>query len=112
VARAKGVRSDEETRQLNARIEQLTAVLEGINGEHSMLLEQAGGFALLLLRAANVHSATAKLSWRRCGRCTSLCPAHAWTPAAHHQLMGRQWCLHSRVALPALRMQLPGAPCS
>ena len=42
VARARGVRSDEETRQLNARIQQLTGVLEGVNGEHLMLLEQVG----------------------------------------------------------------------
>ena len=40
VARAGGVRSEEETRALNARIEKLTAVLEGVNNEHSMLLEQ------------------------------------------------------------------------
>ncbi len=42
VARAGGVRSEEETRALNARIEKLTAILEGVNGEHSMLLEQVG----------------------------------------------------------------------
>eukprot|EP00195_Chlamydomonas_chlamydogama_P009299 CAMPEP_0202915398 /NCGR_PEP_ID=MMETSP1392-20130828/65575_1 /ASSEMBLY_ACC=CAM_ASM_000868 /TAXON_ID=225041 /ORGANISM="Chlamydomonas chlamydogama, Strain SAG 11-48b" /LENGTH=937 /DNA_ID=CAMNT_0049607407 /DNA_START=168 /DNA_END=2981 /DNA_ORIENTATION=- len=40
VARAGGVRSEEETRALNARIEKLTSVLEGVNTEHSMLLEQ------------------------------------------------------------------------
>lgn len=40
VARAQGVRSDEETRALTARIERLTQVLEGVNAEHSMLLEQ------------------------------------------------------------------------
>ena len=40
VARAGGVRSEEETRALNARIEKLAGVLEGVNGEHSMLLEQ------------------------------------------------------------------------
>lgn len=40
VARAKGVRSDEETKQLNLRIQQLASLLEGVNGEHLMLLEQ------------------------------------------------------------------------
>jgi hypothetical protein len=40
VARAGGVRSEEETRALNTRIEKLASVLEGVNGEHSMLLEQ------------------------------------------------------------------------
>ncbi|KAG2422661.1 hypothetical protein HXX76_015898 [Chlamydomonas incerta] len=40
VARAGGVRSEEETRALNARIEKLTAILEGVNAEYSMLLEQ------------------------------------------------------------------------
>ena len=40
VARAGGVRSEEETRVLNARIEKLTQVLEGVNAEHGMLLEQ------------------------------------------------------------------------
>lgn len=40
VARAGGVRSEEETRSLNARIEKLTVVLEGVNAEHSMLMEQ------------------------------------------------------------------------
>ncbi|KAG2493473.1 hypothetical protein HYH03_008290 [Edaphochlamys debaryana] len=40
VARAGGVRSEEETRALNARIEKLTGILEGVNAEHSMLLEQ------------------------------------------------------------------------
>ncbi|PNH02795.1 Coiled-coil domain-containing protein 39 [Tetrabaena socialis] len=40
VARAGGMRSEEETRALNTRIEKLTSILEGINQEHSMLLEQ------------------------------------------------------------------------
>ena len=40
VARAGGVRTEEETRVLNARIEKLAAILEGVNTEHSMLLEQ------------------------------------------------------------------------
>ncbi|GFR48534.1 hypothetical protein Agub_g10430 [Astrephomene gubernaculifera] len=40
VARAGGVRSEEETRALNARIEKLTGILESVNQEHSMLLEQ------------------------------------------------------------------------
>ena len=40
VARAGGVRSDEEVRALNARIAKLTSVLEEVNSEHSMLLEQ------------------------------------------------------------------------
>ncbi|KAF5827559.1 coiled-coil domain-containing protein 39 [Dunaliella salina] len=40
VARAGGVRSDEEVRALNARISKLTGVLEKVNAEHSMLLEQ------------------------------------------------------------------------
>lgn len=34
------MRSEEETRALNARIEKLTAILEGVNAEYSMLLEQ------------------------------------------------------------------------
>jgi len=40
VARAKGERSDEETRALNARIKGLTTQLEGVNAQHSMLLAQ------------------------------------------------------------------------
>mmetsp|Transcript_9124 Transcript_9124/g.17160 ORF Transcript_9124/g.17160 Transcript_9124/m.17160 type:complete len:907 (-) Transcript_9124:51-2771(-) len=40
VSRAKGVRSEEETRALNARIEKLTAILEGVNAEHGTLLQQ------------------------------------------------------------------------
>ncbi len=40
VARAGGVRSDEEARALNARISKLTGVLEKVNAEHAMLLEQ------------------------------------------------------------------------
>jgi len=40
VARAGGVRSDEEVKALNARISKLTGVLEKVNAEHSMLLEQ------------------------------------------------------------------------
>lgn len=38
-----GVRSEEEARALNARIAKLTTTLEGVNAEHSMLLEQVGG---------------------------------------------------------------------
>jgi hypothetical protein len=38
-----GVRSEEESRALHARIEKLTTILEGVNTEHSMLLEQVGG---------------------------------------------------------------------
>ena len=40
VARAGGVRSEEETRALNARIEKLTIVLESVNSENGMLLDQ------------------------------------------------------------------------
>lgn len=40
MARAQGVRSEEETRALNSRIEKLTSVLEVVNSEHSMLLKQ------------------------------------------------------------------------
>ena len=36
------MRSEEETRALNARIEKLTQLLEGVNHEYSMLLEQVG----------------------------------------------------------------------
>ena len=32
--------SEDETKVLNARIEKLTAILEGVNVEHGMLLEQ------------------------------------------------------------------------
>lgn len=40
IARAGGHRSDDEARVLNGRIEKLTEILEGVNVEHSMLLEQ------------------------------------------------------------------------
>lgn len=40
IARAGGHRSDDEARALNARIAKLTEILEGVNAEHSMLLEQ------------------------------------------------------------------------
>ena len=40
VARASGVRSDEETKKLNAKIIKLTEVLDGVNAEHSMLTAQ------------------------------------------------------------------------
>ncbi|GAX79427.1 hypothetical protein CEUSTIGMA_g6868.t1 [Chlamydomonas eustigma] len=40
VARAGGHRTEDETRLLNARIEKLTGILEGVNAEHGMLLEQ------------------------------------------------------------------------
>ena len=40
VARASGVRSDEETKKLNAKIAKLTEVLDGVNAEHSMLTAQ------------------------------------------------------------------------
>jgi hypothetical protein len=42
IARVGGHRSDDEARALNARIAKLTEVLEGVNTEHSMLLEQVG----------------------------------------------------------------------
>jgi hypothetical protein len=61
VARAKGVRSDEETKQLNMRIQQLTGMLEGVNAEHLMLLEQvgtAGGRSRAAAQAAVVQSTT------------------------------------------------------
>lgn len=40
VARAAGTRSDEETKQLNAKIAKLTEALEGVNAEHAMLTAQ------------------------------------------------------------------------
>ena len=40
VARAAGVRTDEETKHLNAKIAKLTEVLDGANAEHAMLLAQ------------------------------------------------------------------------
>ena len=40
VARASGVRSDEETKKLNAKIAKLTQVLDGVNAEHTMLASQ------------------------------------------------------------------------
>ena len=40
VARASGVRSDEETKKLNAKIAKLTQVLDGVNSEHTMLAAQ------------------------------------------------------------------------
>lgn len=40
VARASGVRSDEETKKLNAKIAKLTQVLDGVNAEHAMLAAQ------------------------------------------------------------------------
>ncbi|MEW5311178.1 MAG: hypothetical protein WDW38_002914 [Sanguina aurantia] len=55
VARAGGVRSEEETRSLNARIGKLTAVLEGVNAEHSMLMEQVKHAQEDLLTARRAH---------------------------------------------------------
>ena len=40
VSRAAGTRSDEETKQLNAKIAKLTEVLDGVNAEHAMLSSQ------------------------------------------------------------------------
>ena len=40
VSRAKGERSDEETRALNIKIDGLTQQLEGVNAQHSMLQAQ------------------------------------------------------------------------
>lgn len=40
VARASGLRSDEETKKLNAKIAKLTQVLDGVNSEHTMLAAQ------------------------------------------------------------------------
>ncbi|KAJ9515479.1 hypothetical protein QJQ45_016481 [Haematococcus lacustris] len=57
VARAGGVRSEEESRALHARIEKLTAVLEGVNAEHSMLLDQVKHSEEDLLKARRVNVA-------------------------------------------------------
>jgi hypothetical protein len=46
IARAGGHRSDDEARALNARIAKLTEILEGVNAEHSMLLDQVGATVL------------------------------------------------------------------
>lgn len=51
VSRAGGQRSEEETKLLNTRIEKLTAILEGVNQEHSMLVEQVKHSEEDLLRA-------------------------------------------------------------
>ena len=48
VARAGGVRSEEETRALNARIEKLTIVLESVNSENGMLLDQVRSYFTFL----------------------------------------------------------------
>jgi hypothetical protein len=42
LSRAQGHRTEDETRALRERIEQLAAVLEGVNKEHGMLVEQVG----------------------------------------------------------------------
>uniref|UniRef100_A0A061QV58 Flagella associated protein n=1 Tax=Tetraselmis sp. GSL018 TaxID=582737 RepID=A0A061QV58_9CHLO len=51
VQRAAGERTDDEKRALNARIEKLTAQLEGVNTEHSMLTEQVKLVEDALLKA-------------------------------------------------------------
>ncbi len=56
VARAGGVRSEEETRALNGRIEKLTTVLEAVNTEHSMLMEQVKHSEEDLLRARRANA--------------------------------------------------------
>lgn len=43
LARAKGHRSEDETRALNLRIEQLSKAMEGVAAQHSMLVGQVGG---------------------------------------------------------------------
>lgn len=48
VARAHGHRTDDEARALNARIERLTLVLEGVNAEHSMLLDQVWRYVAMV----------------------------------------------------------------
>ncbi|CAG9467503.1 unnamed protein product [Pedinophyceae sp. YPF-701] len=55
VARAQGERTDEEKRALNARIEELTQELEGVNAEHSMLLSQVKRAEEDLYRAKRRH---------------------------------------------------------
>lgn len=42
MSRAQGHRTEDETRALGEKIEQLTGVLEGVNAEHAMLMEQVG----------------------------------------------------------------------
>lgn len=56
VARAQGVRSEEESRALNARIAKLTSTLEEVNVEHSMLLEQVKHSEEDLLKARRVNA--------------------------------------------------------
>jgi hypothetical protein len=43
LARAQGHRTEDETRALRDRIEQLGSMLAGANAEHAMLLGQVGG---------------------------------------------------------------------
>lgn len=57
VSRAGGHRSEEETKVLNARIERLTVVLEGVNAEHSMLIEQVKHSEEDLMRARRNNAA-------------------------------------------------------
>ncbi|GIL44733.1 hypothetical protein Vafri_2248 [Volvox africanus] len=57
VARAGGVRSEEETRALNARIEKLTSILDGVCQEHSMLMEQVKRAEEDLLAARRTNGA-------------------------------------------------------
>eukprot|EP00879_Flechtneria_rotunda_P003815 GHRR01004055.1.p1 GENE.GHRR01004055.1~~GHRR01004055.1.p1 ORF type:complete len:980 (+),score=386.14 GHRR01004055.1:396-3335(+) len=59
IARAGGHRSDDEARALNARIQQLTEVLEDVNAEHSMLLEQVKQAELHLHEARRANTALA-----------------------------------------------------
>ncbi|GLI65004.1 hypothetical protein VaNZ11_008430 [Volvox africanus] len=57
VARAGGVRSEEETRALNARIEKLTSILDSVCQEHSMLMEQVKRAEEDLLAARRTNGA-------------------------------------------------------
>ena len=66
VARAGGQRSEDESKVLNARIEKLTSILEGVNAEHGMLLDQvkASEEGLLKGRKANTSLKADKVSLR------------------------------------------------
>ena len=75
VARAAGTRSDEETKQLNAKIAKLTEALEGVNVEHAMLTAQVKKAEEDL---SKLHSTVCLNRWS-----SHMCKKLAWSVPVH-----------------------------
>ncbi len=100
VARAAGTRSDEETKQMNAKITKLTEVLDGVNAEHAMLTSQVKKAEEDLSESCDlVLTHTHTHAHRVYDRCTWQCSTRRFCSLLNHACLEQALLLCTSVRL-------------